>query len=205
MLKIKNIHKSYSDDLEILRGVDLEINTGEFILIMGPSGSGKSTLFNIIAGFEIVDNGTIENQSDLTISTIFQNYNLLQSFTVFQNLEFVLMLRKEIPIYKRKHEIEKVLAKVGMSAKINQNCSILSGGEQQRVAIARCILSNSEIILADEPTGNVDSENEHKIIEILTQLAQKGKSVLVISHNEIYKKYADKIYLLNEGRLDQIN
>lgn len=202
------------ETLNILNEINLTINQKEFIVIMGPSGSGKSTLLNIIglldlpSSGEIIWNGTNIselNQNDLAekrnkdIGFIFQQYNLINSLTVKENVFLPLYLNNTLDNNEKNNKVIDVLTKVGMKHRMDNFPSTLSGGEQQRVAIARAIVNNPSIIIADEPTGNVDSENEHLIIDLLNTLVSEGTTVVVVTHNDIYKKYANNLYYLKNG------
>jgi putative ABC transport system ATP-binding protein len=220
IIQLKAVRKSYIYDdeaVEILKEINLEISKGEFVLIMGPSGSGKSSLLNIMGLLDTASSGEIFlegrniNQMSNTEKSdfrrnkfgfIFQNYNLLPELDVYDNLKLPLMLNKKVAISDRKKTIEKALEQVGMIHRIHQFPSKLSGGEQQRIAIARSFINNPELLFADEPTGNVDKLNEQKIIDLLVKFVQIGNSVLVISHNELYTKYATKYYKLIDGKLE---
>ncbi|SKA92161.1 putative ABC transport system ATP-binding protein [Clostridium sp. USBA 49] len=202
--------------ISILKGINLDINKGEFIVIMGPSGSGKSTLLNIVGLLDSTSSGEFIwenekifnlNQNQLSdkrtndIGFVFQQYNLIKSLSVKENVLLPLYLNNKLTDAEKIKKVNDVLGKVGMIHRKDNFPNTLSGGEQQRVAIARSLVNDPSLIIADEPTGNVDQENENAIINILTELANEGKAILVVTHNEIYKRVASKLYYLKDGIL----
>lgn len=213
---IRKTYKSKAETNEVLKDVSLEVHASEFVIIMGPSGSGKSTLLNIIGmldkptsghigykwtGFNSPDEKELSYLRGKNIGFIFQNFNLMPNFTVYENVALPLYINKEVKPGNRKNIARNCLTMVGLESKLEQCANTLSGGEQQRVAIARSIINNPSLILADEPTANVDGENEKKIIDIFLNIVKQGKSVVVVTHNEVYKKYADRIFYLENGNL----
>ncbi len=222
MLQAKNIHKVYlaaNKEIKVLRGVDFEVARASFISLIGPSGAGKSTLLNIIGGLDVPTEGTVNFQNqDLyslkdaelgkirnkKIGFIFQFYHLLAEFTVFENVCMTALIDKEK--FLRKEEVEKqameLLEKVGLQDRVDHFPSQLSGGEQQRVAIARALINNPEMLLCDEPTGNLDSKTGSEIINLICQLRkQRNMSVVLVTHNPEIAKLADKVYQLKDGVL----
>lgn len=202
----------------VLKGVYLEINEGEKIAIVGPSGSGKTTLLNIIGLLLPATEGEVylagKRASSLKekeraklrnkfFGYIFQEFLLVEEDTVFQNIEIPLLysLTKKTKSEKRKM-VEEVLEKVGLEVKINEKVRNLSGGERQRVAIARAIINDPEVILADEPTGSLDAENGEKIVDILESLVDKGKTLLIVTHNEAIAKRCDRIFRIKDGYVE---
>ena len=199
MLKLENVSKFYYNKGIIASGftkVNLELKIGEFVAIIGESGSGKSTLLNVISGLDSYEEGEMyingketshyqekdfEEYRRKYIANIFQEFNLINSYTVYQNVELVLLLNG----YK-KHKVKKkildIIDKVGLTKFKNTKVSKLSGGQKQRVAIARAMVKDTPIIVADEPTGNLDSESAKEIIELLKKVA-KDKLVVVVTHN----------------------
>ncbi|ADH60716.1 ABC transporter related protein [Thermoanaerobacter mathranii subsp. mathranii str. A3] len=221
LIKIENVKKEYiSGKIKnvVLKGVYLEINEGEKIAIVGPSGSGKTTLLNIIGLLLPATEGEVylagKRASSLKekeraklrnkfFGYIFQEFLLVEEDTVFQNIEIPLLysLTKKTKSEKRKM-VEEVLEKVGLEVKINEKVRNLSGGERQRVAIARAIINDPEVILADEPTGSLDAENGEKIVDILESLVDKGKTLLIVTHNEAIAKRCDRIFRIKDGYVE---
>ena len=218
MLKLKGVSKFYSKKEMITSGfnrVDLELEPGEFVVITGESGSGKSTLLNVVSGLDSYQEGEMYingsetshyNESDFEnyrrkyISIIFQNFNLINSYTVYQNIELVLLLNgfksKEI-----KSKILKILKTVDLVKYKNTKVSKLSGGQKQRVAIARALLKDTPIIVADEPTGNLDLESAKKVFEVLHEVS-KNKLVIVVTHNyEQVENYATRKIMMHDGKI----
>ena len=220
MLKLENVSKFYYNKGIIASGftkVNLELKMGEFVAITGESGSGKSTLLNVISGLDSYEEGEMyvngketshysekdfEDYRRKYIANIFQSFNLINSYTVYQNVELVLLLNG----YKKKDVKKKILDiidKVGLTKFKNTKVSKLSGGQKQRVAIARAIVKETPIIVADEPTGNLDSESATEVIEILKKVA-KDRLVIVVTHNiEQIEQYATRIIKMHDGRIIQ--
>ena len=218
MLKLKNVSKFYYSKGIIATGftkVNLDLKIGEFVVITGESGSGKSTLLNVISGLDSYEEGEMyvngEETSHYTerdfedyrrkyIANIFQSFNLINSYTVYQNIELVLLLNG----YKKKEVKEKILDiidQVGLTQFRNTKVSKLSGGQKQRVAIARAMVKETPIIVADEPTGNLDSKSAGEVIEILKKVA-KDKLVVIVTHNiEQVEQYATRIIKMNDGKI----
>jgi len=218
MLKLKNVSKFYYNKGIIASGftkINLELKIGEFVVITGESGSGKSTLLNVISGLDSYEEGEMYIQGQETshytekdfeeyrrkyIANIFQSFNLINSYTVYQNVELVLLLNG----YKKKDVKQKILDiidQVGLSKFRNTKVSKLSGGQKQRVAIARAMVKDTPIIVADEPTGNLDTESAKEVIEILKKVA-KNKLVVVVTHNiEQVEQYATRIIKMHDGRI----
>ena len=201
MIKLTGINKIYrTNEIETvaLENVNLEVNKGEFLSIMGPSGCGKSTLLNIMGLLDAPTSGTIEiagtkvdGMKDKELAAfrnrklgfVFQSFHLINSLNVLDNVELPLLYRK-VSAKERRHLAEEVLKKVGLSHRMRHMPTQLSGGQCQRVAIARAIIGNPEIILADEPTGNLDSFNTHEIMRLLEEINQRGTTVIVITHSQ---------------------
>lgn len=218
MLKLKDVSKFYYNKGLISTGftkINLELKMGEFVVITGESGSGKSTLLNVLSGLDSYEEGEMyingEETSHYTekdfedyrrkyIANIFQSFNLINSYTVYQNVELVLLLNG----YKRKEVKKKVLEmieKVGLTEFKNTKVSKLSGGQKQRVAIARAMVKETPIIVADEPTGNLDTESSKDVIELLKKVA-KDRLVIVVTHNiEQIEKYATRVIKMHDGRI----
>ncbi len=217
--QIFNVTKSYQKgDQEVtpLKNVDLQIKEGEFISLMGPSGSGKSTLLNLIAGIDKPTTGRVEvTGDDITdyhedelagwrtraIGYVFQQFNLMPVLTAYENIELQLLL---LPLDKKKRHqlIETSLDIVDLKDRSSFYPSQLSGGQEQRVAIARAIACDPKIILADEPTGNLDRESAARIMELFVQLNKRfGKTIIIVTHDKQVAEYATKILHLDKGKL----
>jgi len=216
IIKAKKISKIYQQGTKTIKAVDeadLEVEKGEFLAVIGASGSGKSTLLQLIGGLDRPTKGEIEvNGVNLTkvsdrkltklrrdhLGFIFQNFNLIPTLTAAQNVEAVIAKRS-------KDDRKKVLAalkQVNLDDRADHLPSKLSGGEQQRVAIARALINEPEIILADEPTGNLDSKSGEEIIHFLGHLNKKNnKTVILISHSDYAKKYADRTIVIKDGKI----
>ena len=221
MLVIENISMNYDETPNIvhaLSNVNLILNKNELTIIEGPSGSGKTTLLNIISGLLkpssgkiLVNNKNIIEMNDnekayyrnKVIGFVFQSFYLEPNFTVYDNVEVPLIIAG-IPKNERRKMILSTLDSVGLLDKEKMIASKLSGGEKQRVSIARAIVNNPEIILADEPTGNLDSKNGDMIMSLLKRISKEDKIVIVITHNDEQAiKYGDKIYRLNDGEINE--
>ena len=199
--------------LEVLKGIDLDVENGNFVAIMGPSGSGKSTLLNIIGCLDRQTSGTyhfedidIAGRTDNELAEIrnkkigfvFQTFNLLPRFSAFKNVE-IPMLYSNIPHAERKERAMEVLTRVGISHRINHKPSELSSGEQQKVAIARAFIMNPSVILADEPTGNLDSRSGSEIIKIFKELNKDGATIILVTHEMSIAKEAERIITIKDG------
>ena len=218
LIKLKEVSKIYGKEMaevRALQDVSVEINKGEFVAIMGPSGSGKSTFMNIVGCLDIPNKGRIflENrnislleESELAqirgkkIGFVFQQFNLIPTFNALENV-MLPMIFQNIPKKVREKRALDLLNQVGLKKRIKHLPSELSGGEQQRIAIARALANDPEIILADEPTGNLDSKTGKEIIIILKELNKKGKTIIVVTHDTDIAKCAKKIIKLKDGRI----
>lgn len=200
-----------------LNSVDLNISKGEFTAVMGPSGSGKSTLMNIIgcldtptSGDYYLNNKNISRYSDndlaevrnKEIGFIFQTFNLLPRTSVFHNVELPLRY-SDTPKEQRKTLVENIVKEVNLFDRINHKPNELSGGQRQRVAIARALVSNPSIVLADEPTGNLDSSSGKEIMDILKTIHQKGNTLILVTHDEKIANYADRIIYILDGKISR--
>ncbi|GAA6371508.1 ABC transporter ATP-binding protein [Odoribacter splanchnicus] len=219
MIRLIKINKLfYTDDVETqaVKELSLTINKGEFVSIMGPSGCGKSTLLNIMGLLDSPTSGDIEidginvcGMSDKELAHfrnqklgfIFQNFHLIPSLNVIDNVALPLLYRKGLSASERKSKAEKVLKKVGLSHRMKHLPSQLSGGQSQRVAIARAIIGNPEIILADEPTGNLDSKTGIEIMNILHQLNTEGTTIVMVTHDENIANKTGRVIRLLDGTL----
>jgi putative ABC transport system ATP-binding protein len=218
IIELEDIHKVYSlgrAKIHALRGISLSIRSGEFIAIMGPSGSGKSTLMNIIGCLATPTSGiyTLEG-TDISklhysalpkirnkkIGFVFQQFHLLPRLSAIRNVELPLIYAGYKDNQRRKIAYE-ALVSVGLKDRIHHLPSQLSGGEQQRVAIARALVNNPKIILADEPTGNLDSNTGKGIMEIFKQLNQHGKTIILVTHEDSCARYSSRITKLKDGKV----
>ncbi len=218
MLKLHNLSKIYrTDEVETiaLDSVNIEIDAGEFVAIMGPSGCGKSTLLNIIgmldapsdgaynfmgeevAGYSEAQLGNIRKQN---IGFIFQSFNLIDELTVEENIELALLYH-DIPSAVRREKVAQVMDKVGIAHRARHMPSQLSGGQQQRVAVARAVVGNQALILADEPTGNLDSAHGQEVMEMLQQLNADGTTIVMVTHSQSHSDYARRIINLFDGHV----
>ena len=214
MIKLENIEKYYGDNW-VLRGINLEIRTGSFVSITGSSGSGKSTLLNLIGGMDRPDKGNImmngESISEYTddnltlyrrkeVGFIFQFFNLLPNITVLENIAMPLILNGA----EETDRVFEYIKRIGLEGKEKSLPYQLSGGEQQRVAIARALIHNPEIILADEPTGSLDSETGKTIMDLIKGLAEEShKTVLLVTHEQYIAEYAQEMVRIKDGILYQ--
>ena len=212
MITLKKVEKYYGDQ-KVLKGIDLEVRNGEFVSIIGSSGSGKSTLLNLIGGMDkpekgqvIVNNATISSYSDeqLTlyrrtkIGFIFQFFNLLPNITVFENISMPLLLNR----IEDEQKVTALIERIGLEDKGNKYPYQLSGGEQQRVAIARALVHDPDIILADEPTGSLDSETGRRIMDLIQQCTDEtNKTVLLVTHETYIAHYARRTVKIKDGLL----
>ena len=213
----KDLVKIYNQKVTALKEVSITINQGEFIVVMGHSGSGKSTLLQMIGLLDLPTSGSIFiNSRDVSklpknavadvrqksLGFVFQAFHLNPQLKAYENVMLPMLINPE---YKNKAEMEKkakeLIDVVGLSERADHYPRQLSGGEQQRVAVARALANDPDFILADEPTGNLDSENEVVIFTLLKELAQQGKGIMVVSHNESVLEYADRVYYMKDGVL----
>lgn len=219
-MNIENVCKVYktkNDEVKALDNVSYEFKPGKLYAIMGHSGSGKSTLISILGLIETLTSGRITiNNKDISklkddelanlrmkyIGFVFQDFYLDEHLKAYENVLLPMLINKEIKESDRKEKALKLLTDLGLNERINHYPKELSGGEQQRVAIARSLANDPEIILADEPTGNLDEENEKLVFETLKSLAKKGKCVIVVTHSEEIRKYADEILKITKGKLE---
>lgn len=218
LIQLYDVIKRYPMDgsfYEALHGVNLTINKGEFVSIMGPSGSGKSTLMHLLGALDNVTSGTyLFKGKDISsykpdelakirnkeIGFVFQAFNLLPRTTVFKNVERP-MLYADIPKEERQERVNNALSLVRILTKAQNISNHISGGETQRVAIARAIIMNPEIILADEPTGNLDTKTSQEIMNLLEELHEKGTTIVVITHEEEIANYADRKIRIVDGQI----
>lgn len=218
MLELSNITKVFRTELietHALRGINLTVNEGEFVALTGPSGSGKSTLLNVLGTLESFDGGdykldgtSIKGWSDRELSNlrnekigfIFQGFNLIKDYSLFDNIELPLRYRG-MAAGERKRRVEEALELVGLAARKNYHPSQLSGGQQQRVAIARAIAGQPRILLADEPTGNLDSLMARQVMELLEQINANGCTILMVTHDPDQARRASRQVQIVDGLL----
>ncbi len=217
MIELKGISKSYrrpdGDQLDVLKSIDFKVEKGEFVAIVGPSGSGKSTLMNILGLLDSADSGDYQlmgsNVSNLTtaelaktrnqtIGFIFQQFHLLPRTTAAENVELPLIYSD---VQDTRKKAVNALCKVGLEDRLSHYPSELSGGQQQRVAIARALVNDPDVILADEPTGNLDPESGRQVMRLLKDLNQKGSTILVITHDHEIASQASRVVKINHGCL----
>ena len=218
MIKLDNIKKVFrTDDVETwaLQNVSLEVKEGEFVAIMGPSGCGKSTLLNILGLIDNPTEGTyLLNGTDVsrvqenertelrkgTIGFVFQSFNLIEQLNVMENIELPL-LYMGIPRSERRRRVNEIMERVGIAHRAKHFPCQLSGGQQQRVAIARAVIPSPKIILADEPTGNLDSRNGREVMDLLAELHREGTTIIMVTHSQHDANYADRIVNLFDGEV----
>src|SRR3989339_436957 len=215
MIRFENVSKIYQDNAVVLSNISFEIKEGEFVSIVGKSGAGKTTLLRLILGLENPTSGEVYfkgmNVKDMDslqlqevrrkIGGIFQDYRLLSAKTVYENVAYVMQgegkENREID-----EEVPKVLEVIGIKDKINNFPSELSGGEQQRLAIARALVNHPEIIIADEPTGNLDPYNSYEVVSLLRKIHQTGRTVILSTHDrEVINKLGQRVITLENGRI----
>lgn len=221
IIQATGICKSYKQSkktLEILKGIDIEIDEGEFVSIVGPSGAGKSTLLHILGGLDQPNTGTVilDNENvyrlkdearaklrNRKIGFVFQFYHLLPEFTAIENVMLPLLVREDkINTKKFEQKSKELLEQVGLGNRLDHKPNQLSGGEQQRVAIARALVNDPKIIFSDEPTGNLDSQSGNEIIELLMELNKKNKQTLVIvTHDDNIARFSSRVIRMKDGEI----
>jgi putative ABC transport system ATP-binding protein len=219
LVEIRNLDKKYhrgDEEIDVLRGLNLDVDTGEFIAFMGPSGSGKTTLLNLIGGLDTPSSGTVRIAGDEIgslsgrklaawrarhIGFIFQMYNLIPVLTAFQNVQLPLLLTGLSKAERRKH-VEAALDLVGLSDRMHHYPRQLSGGQEQRVAIARAIVADPTILLCDEPTGDLDRAAGDEILDIISRLSKEfKKTIFLVTHDPVAAKRAGTLLHLDKGTL----
>jgi len=221
VISLDQIVKNYyigSITVEALRSVDIEIKTNEYVAIMGPSGSGKSTLMNLVGALDTPTSGSyILNGTDVSkmddnrlaeirnqeIGFIFQTFNLLPRYTALENVMLPLIYAG-VPKSVRVERATSTLADVGLADRMDHKPNELSGGQRQRVAVARALVNNPSIILADEPTGNLDSKTSVDIMKLFGDIHSKGNTIILVTHEESIARYAHRIIRLLDGKIDKI-
>jgi len=219
LVRVRNLSKLYrrgGETINVLQGLNLDVESGEFVAFMGPSGSGKTTLLNLLGGLDTPTSGTVTVDGDeIThmsgrklaswrarhVGFIFQMYNLIPVLTAFQNVELPLLLTKLSKAQRRQH-VETALTLVGLSDRMKHYPRQLSGGQEQRVAIARAIVTDPTFLLCDEPTGDLDRKAAEEILDLLTELeSNHGKTILMVTHDPLAAERADMTLHLDKGAL----
>ena len=216
MKQLTRIYRTAEVETTALRSVDLDVAAGEFLAIMGPSGCGKSTLLSIVGMLDSPSGGEYwfggqniagwsEGQlSELrknSIGFIFQSFNLVDDLTVFENVELALLYHKDVPARERKARVSKALENMRVAHRAKHRPQQLSGGQQQRVAIARATVSRPKLLLADEPTGNLDSAMGEEVMQLLTELNQQGTTIVMVTHSPSHAEYAHRTVHLLDGSI----
>lgn len=218
MIKTENLIKTYqTDEVETtaLNKVNIDIKEGEFVSVMGPSGCGKSTLMNVLGMIDSPTQGNYyfngeeighlseRKRSDIrkhNLGFVFQSFNLIDELTVFENVELP-MLYTKVPSSERKKRVEELLENMNIMHRKNHFPQQLSGGQQQRVAVARAIVNNPKVILADEPTGNLDSANGDDVMKILSELNAKGTTIVMVTHSQYCAEFGNRIIRMLDGQV----
>ena len=207
MLKVENLRKVFrTEEIETiaLNGVSFEVNEGEFVAIMGPSGCGKSTLLNILGLLDREVAALREKERTSfrkgNIGFVFQSFNLIDELNVFENVELPLIYLR-VKASERKRRVNEILSRMNISHRAEHFPQQLSGGQQQRVAIARAVVANPKLILADEPTGNLDSKNGQEVMELLSELNREGTTVIMVTHSQYDSTFAHRVLHLFDGEL----
>ena len=218
MLQIKDIHKEYRTGNLVQRaldGVSLSLRDNEFVAILGPSGSGKTTLLNIIGGLDRYDSGDLiingistkkykdrdwDSYRNHTIGFVFQSYNLIPHQTVLANVELALTI-SGVSKSERRRRAKEALEKVGLGAQIHKKPSQMSGGQMQRVAIARALVNDPEILLADEPTGALDSKSSAALLDVFDEINERGQTILMVTHSTAAASRAKRVLFIKDGIL----
>jgi len=212
---VRKVYRSGGDEVVALHGLDLEVAEGEFVAVMGPSGSGKTTLLNCVSGLDEIDAGrvlvdgkSIHELSDSArtrhraaeMGFIFQAFNLIPVFTATENVELPLLL-VGVDEREARRRAQETLRRVGLGHRLDLRPPELSGGEQQRVAVARALAGHPRLVWADEPTGNLDSEMAHAVMELLGELHREGLTIVLVTHDRTVASYADRLLTVRDGRL----
>ncbi|MAG29092.1 macrolide ABC transporter ATP-binding protein [bacterium] len=219
LIEVKKLFKEYHTDgvvTKVLRDLTFEIGEGEFVAIIGPSGSGKSTLMHILSFLDRATSGAyrfkgqnvtmfsddkLAHLRNSEIGFVFQQFNLLPRTSVFDNVKLPLTYTKKVKESTKAEHARKAIKSVGLDHRIDNLSNQLSGGEKQRVAIARALVNNPSIVFADEPTGNLDSKSGAQVMEILDDLSDQGKTIILVTHEQYTAEYAERIIKLKDGEM----
>lgn len=219
IIKLEGLKKDYKIgivDIQALQGIDLEINEGEFVSIMGPSGCGKSTLLNVLGCLDkptdgkyylnkydisVLDDDTLSDMRCNYLGFVFQSYNLIPQLSVVENIEIPLYYQGISPNESRKRASE-MASRVGLGDRLYHKPTELSGGQQQRAGIARALVNDPLVILADEPTGNLDSKSGQEIMNIFSELHSQGKTIIMVTHDANIARYGERIVRLRDGLIE---
>ena len=219
MIRLNKLEKNYrTDEVETLaiRDMSLDVHDGEFLAVMGPSGCGKSTLLNIVGMLDTPSGGEywfgneniagysetqLSNLRKQAIGFVFQSFNLIDELNVAENVELALLYHSDVPAGERKQRVSEALERMKISHRARHMPSQLSGGQQQRVAIARAVVKRPKLILADEPTGNLDTANGEEVMQLLTQLNDEGTTIVMVTHSHSHAEYAHRIVNLLDGAI----
>jgi len=209
------INKRYPDGFQALSDLDLDVADGEFLVLVGPSGCGKSTLLNILGMLDTPNSGSynflgedVANRSERELASvrkqnigfIFQSFNLIDELSVAENVELPLLYQK-MPAKERSERVQQVLERVNIAHRADHRPQQLSGGQQQRVAVARAVVANPKLILADEPTGNLDTTNGEEVLELLGQLNRDGTTIIMVTHDQGHADHAGRVVHMLDGRV----
>jgi putative ABC transport system ATP-binding protein len=217
MRELTRVYRTETVETTALDGVNIDIADGEFVAIMGPSGCGKSTLLNVVGMLDSPSSGSYvfngEEVGNLpeakladvrkrNIGFIFQSFNLVDELSVRENIELALLYHN-VPASERRRRVDEVMDKVGVAHRAKHRPSQLSGGQQQRVAVARALVGNPKLILADEPTGNLDTQHGEEVMKMLQQLNREGSTIVMVTHSPAHADYAGRIISMLDGRVLQ--
>lgn len=216
MQKVRKVYQTGAVEFVALKGIDCQVEDGEFVAIVGPSGSGKSTMMNLMGCLDVPTDGTytLDGRDVSTLSSneladirnkkvgfVFQAFNLLPYATAYENIEIPLLFGK-VNGAKRKRRVTELLARMGLSDKANNRPTEMSGGEMQRVAIARALANEPRIILADEPTGNLDTASGEAIVKLFDELHASGKTIIMITHDMNIARNAQRVIKIRDGQIE---
>src|SRR5579862_32330 len=214
--KLTKIYRTTEIETTALRAIDLKIAQGEFVAVMGPSGCGKSTLLNVMGMIDSPSSGQYRFGTDdiaqwpesrlaelrkSSVGFIFQSFNLVDELNVFENVEIALLYHRDVPARERKNRVREALERMKIAHRARHTPQQLSGGQQQRAAIARAVVSRPKLILADEPTGNLDSATGEEVMQLLTELNSEGTTIVMVTHSQPHAEYAHRVVNLLDGAI----